>query len=96
MIELTPEQRRAVARHQGSPPRAIDPDTQTGFVLIREETYDRIKALVAEEDESQLPRALYPHVMEIFGREGWDDPAMDVYDELDPRRGGTCAGDANR
>ena len=26
-----------------------------------------------------------PHVMELFGRDGWDDPAMDVYNELDPR-----------
>jgi hypothetical protein len=89
MIELTPEQRRAVARQrQGSPPRAIDPDTQTGYVLIREETYDRVKALFAEERENQFLRDLYPHAMEVFGREGWDDPAMDVYDDLDPRRGG--------
>jgi len=23
--------------------------------------------------------------MQVFGRDGWDDPAMDVYNELDPR-----------
>jgi len=23
--------------------------------------------------------------MEIFGREGWDDPEMDVYNDLDPQ-----------
>ena len=86
MIELTPEQRQAVSRQSGSPLRAIDPDTQTGYVLIREETYDRVKALVSEDDDNQSLHGLYPRVMEIFGRDGWDDPAMDVYNELDPRR----------
>jgi hypothetical protein len=45
-----------------------------------------MKALFAEEDGNKPLRDLYPHVMEVFGRDGWDDPAMDVYDELDPRR----------
>jgi hypothetical protein len=26
-----------------------------------------------------------PQVLKIFGRDGWDDPSMDVYNELDPR-----------
>jgi len=51
MIELTREQRQAVARQSG-----------------------------------QFTRDMYPHVMEVFGREGWDDPAMDIYNDLDPRR----------
>lgn len=85
MIELTPEQRQAVSRQSGSPPRAIDPDTQTGYVLIRQETYDRMKALFLEEQDAESLSGLYPHVMEVFGRDGWDDPAMNVYDELDPR-----------
>ena len=38
---------------------------------------------VAEQGE-QFPRDMYPHVMEVFGREGWDDPAMDIYNDLDP------------
>jgi hypothetical protein len=86
MIELTPEQRQAVATGRESPPRAIDPDTQTGYVLIREEVYDRVKALFVEGGENGFVRDLHPHVMAVLGREGWDDPAMDVYDELDPRR----------
>lgn len=84
MIELTAEQCQAVAQEQ-SPPRAIDPDTQTTYVLITEETYDRVKALFAEENQNEFSRDLYPRVLEVFGREGWDDPAMDVYDALDPR-----------
>ena len=86
MIELTVEQRQAVARQQQCPPRAIDPDTQTTYVLIPEETYDRMNALLTDGQDDPFLRDLYPLVMEVFGKEGWDDPAMDVYDKLDPRR----------
>ena len=37
MIELTLEQRKAVAADAESPPRVIDPSTQTKYVLVREE-----------------------------------------------------------
>lgn len=86
MIELTLEQRLAVAQHEESPPRAIDPDTRTTYVLIREEVYDRAKAIFAEEGDDNFLKDMYPHVMEVFGSEGWNDPAMEVYNELDPRR----------
>ena len=55
-------------------------------MLIPEEIYARVKALLDEEEANQLLRDMYPHVMEVFGREGWDDPAMDIYNDLDPRR----------
>lgn len=86
MIELTAEQRRAVAQQAETPPRAIDPETRITYVLIREEVYDRAKTLFADEEDTQLLRDMYPHIMEVFGKSGWDDPSMDVYDELDPRR----------
>jgi len=86
MIELTLEQGKAVGRQGESPPRAVDPGTQTTYVLIREEIYNRIKALFAEEESNQFVSDMYPHALEVFGKEGWDDPAMEVYNELDPRR----------
>ena len=85
MIELTLEQRQAVAQRRETPPRAVDPDTQTTYVLIREEVYAQVEALLEEEDH-QFLRDMYPYVMEDFGRDGWDDPAMDIYIDLDPRR----------
>ena len=84
MIELTVEQGQAVGRQSEIPPRALDPGTQTTYVLIREEIYNRVKALFAAEG-NQFVNEMYPHAMEVFGKEGWDDPAMDVYNELDPR-----------
>lgn len=43
MIELTEEQRRELA---GPEPVAIDPQTQQVYILVRKETYERIKELL--------------------------------------------------
>lgn len=85
MIELTSEQREAVAQQSEIPLRAVDPDTHTTYVLVPEESYVQLKALLDETEANQLLRNMYPHIMEIFGREGWDDPEMDVYNDLDPQ-----------
>ncbi|NUQ63451.1 MAG: hypothetical protein HUU20_13310 [Pirellulales bacterium] len=84
MIELTLEQRKAVASEGESPPRVLDPVTQTKYVLVREEVYNQARR-VFDDDDEEFVRELTPDVMKIFGRDGWDDPAMDVYNELDPR-----------
>jgi hypothetical protein len=84
-LQLTAQQRRAAAQPGSGPLRAIDCDTKTTYVLIPEEVYNRARTLFADDEDAQSLRDMYPHVMEVFGRAGWDDPAMDVYDELDPR-----------
>ena len=86
MIELTLEQRQTISREGATPHRAIDPDTQTAYVLIREEVFERIKGLLSEQDDNNFVGDMYRHTMEVFGREGWDDAAMDVYNDLDPRQ----------
>jgi hypothetical protein len=86
LIELMSEQHAAVASGQDSPPLVIDPATRTRYVLVREEVYNRVKSLLDVDDDEESLSHLHPHVMEVFGRDGWDDPAMDVYNDLDPRR----------
>ena len=86
MIELTLEQHQAMASTKEAPLRAIDPQTRTTYVLVREEIYDRMKSLLREEDDDQFVHALFQDTMRVFGRDGWDDPAMDVYNDLDPRK----------
>lgn len=44
MIELTQEQRQEL---NGREPVAIDPETRQTYVLVRAETYQRLKALLA-------------------------------------------------
>jgi hypothetical protein len=47
-------------------------------------TFERL--MLIEEQNNQFLQDMYLPVMETFGKEGWDDPAMDIYNDLDPRR----------
>jgi hypothetical protein len=84
MIELTREQHLAIAEQRTGPIRAIDPATSSEYVLLRAEVYDRLKTLLT--DDGEWSEGAYAAAMEVFARDGWDDPRMDVYDQLDPRR----------
>jgi hypothetical protein len=53
-------------------------------VLLKAEVYERFKSLFEEDPVTREERRF--HVQQFGRRAGWDDPAMDVYDELDPRR----------
>jgi hypothetical protein len=78
MIELTQEQRQALEAA-----RAVAVPTNTAYVLLRKDVYERIEGLLGDEGWTQ---DAYQAAMEVFARDGWDDPRMEVYDELDPRR----------
>lgn len=82
---LTDEQRQALYDAKGcAPVKVMDPATNTPYVLVRADLYDRCKALF--EDEEFDVREAYSAMDEVARAEGWDDPEMDVYDQLDPRR----------
>lgn len=84
MIELTQEQHQALTNNEPEPVRVIDPVTTAEYVLVRAEVYDRLKTLLSEDED--WVRNAYPAAVDVFARDGWDDPRMDVYDALDPRR----------
>jgi hypothetical protein len=81
MIELTQEQRREL--DAPGPAQARDPLTNETYVLVRADVYERLKGLLQGDT---FAADAYPQVMEVFGRDGWNDPSMDIYDDLDPRR----------
>ncbi len=82
MTELTPEQWRELTHGE---PTVLDPRTGQAYVLVRKELYDRMKGRILSSDE-QWAEDAYQEALERFARDGWDDPRMDVYDRLDPRR----------
>jgi hypothetical protein len=47
MIELTEEQRQELGK--GEPVRVRDPQTNDTYVLVRSETYERMRALLADD-----------------------------------------------
>jgi hypothetical protein len=83
--KLADDQRQALAEQGGSPVYVVDPATNARYVLLRAEQYDRVKALFADGEDSD-PRELYPLVEQSFLKAGWDDPAMDVYNDYDAHR----------
>jgi len=80
MTTLTPEQWQVIQRAGEEPVRLADPETQTEYVLLKADVYDRIRTLLDD------TRSAYPLAMRVFGEDGWDDPQMDEYNVLDPRK----------
>jgi hypothetical protein len=81
-IELTPEQRQVV-RQSEAPVRLVDPDTSTPYVLLREDVYRRIQALLGDGPLTDEERKAI--VAGVWKRARWDNPAMDEYARLLPR-----------
>ena len=65
MIELTEQQRLALER-SGWPARFRDPKTQEEFVLLRVEMFERVRAILEEEDEIGAVEEMYPLVNEAL------------------------------
>ena len=82
IIQLTEEQWADMQRDE-LPVRVSDPARSATFVLVRADVYERFKSLFEEDPVTEQERL---HQLRQFGkRAGWDDPEMDIYDELDPR-----------
>jgi hypothetical protein len=79
-VPLTEEQLRAVADRPGEPVRLIDPRTNQVFVLLRADDYERVRSLLEEDFDI---RDTYPAQFASAMRAGWNDPAMDDYDNYD-------------
>jgi PHD/YefM family antitoxin component YafN of YafNO toxin-antitoxin module len=84
MIALPKEIRDAV-RSQREPIRLTDPDTQQEYVVVAAEKYDSLAANLFT-DEPLSPQERQQLLVQAGLRAGWDDSAMDVYNDLDPRR----------
>ena len=84
MTAITPELRQAIEQAGDAPARLVDPETNTTYVLLREESF---RALTSPIDWSgQLSREEQDGILREMGASiGWDDPDMDIYNDLDPR-----------
>jgi hypothetical protein len=81
---LTPELRQAVDAAGEQPVPIIDPETNQRYVLLRAEVYERLQVLF---DQGSLSEGEQRFLLQEAGkRAGWDDPAMDIYNDLDPRK----------
>jgi hypothetical protein len=83
MIDLTPQQIQSLDLEE-KPIRLRDPRTASTYVLVPSDLYELIKALIDE--DGSFVEDMYAQTMELMRRDGWDDPEMDIYNNLDPRR----------
>lgn len=81
-MTLTPELRHEIEMAGEGPVTLTDPQTNETYYLVRAEQYERLKAIL---DLGSSVEEMAPYLAETF-REGWDDPALDVYNDLDPRK----------
>ena len=78
MNTLSPEQRQAI---ESNGHVAID---DGAYVVVKAAVYERLRSLlVAGPLSIEEQRAM---IAQVGKRAGWDDPRMDVYNDLDPRR----------
>ena len=85
MITLTKELQQTVQNADEQPIRLVDPRTNLEYVVLPAEIFDRVQGvfysanpLTIEEQRAML--------VQVGLSVGWDDPKMDAYNELDPRR----------
>lgn len=83
-IQLTSEQWANLQQDPETPFRVSNPGHTASFVLVRAKVYERFKSLFEVDPVTEQERLF--HLQQFRRRAGWDDPAMDVYDDLDPRR----------
>jgi hypothetical protein len=77
MFELTEQQRRELSVPE---PTAVDPETQQTYVLVRRESYERLKSLLALDDYDPDEGAAY--VNEIMAEDDAKDPYLESYQQF--------------
>jgi hypothetical protein len=82
--KVSEDQQNALDAQPDIPLRIVDPRTNTTYVLLPLQRYEKIKALFEEDPMSDAEKRL--QLAESARRAGWDDPEMDVYDNYDAHR----------
>ena len=86
MITLTKEIQKALKDSQEDPVKLVDPETKAEYVVLPVETFELMRKGVYYDDGPITEEEQTALLIEFGLRAGWDDPEMDVYNDLDPRR----------
>jgi hypothetical protein len=85
MLTIPKELQQAVRASHGRPLRLTDPETHAEYVLLHADMYDQLQGLLSD-TPLLTPDERRVVLMQAGLRARWDDPEMDVYNDLDPRR----------
>jgi hypothetical protein len=89
MIELTKELGRELKQAGGNILDVADPDSGQRYVIVKADIYERLKQLLSD-DKDLTPDEQLRLLADSGQRAGWNDPAMDVYDNYDENRRNSC------
>jgi hypothetical protein len=84
MTTLTADLCKALQQAGDQPLEVVDPQTNRRYVLLRADIYERLHLLLEKGPLSKEEQRFLLH--EAGKRAGWDDPEMDVYNDLAPGR----------
>ena len=86
MIALSKEIQKAVQKSEDNLIHLIDPETNVEYVVLPAETYERMRKGIYYDDGPITEEERRALLIQAGLRAGWDDPEMDIYNDLDPRR----------
>ena len=86
MITISEELRQAVKDSKDNMVRLVDPETNAEYVVLPAETFAQMQERFFYDDSPLTEEERSALLVELGLSIGWDDPEMDVYNELDPRR----------
>ena len=85
MIALSKEIQKAIQESEDNLIRLIDPETNVEYVVLPVETFERMRKGVYYDDSPITEEEQTALLIEFGKRAGWDDPDMDIYNDLAPR-----------
>jgi len=77
MLELTKEQHQAIQRNGDRPARVRDPETETTYVLLREDMYEQLKSRLDGDDFD--PDEGLRLINEAMAEDDAGDPLLESY-----------------
>ena len=86
MIALSKEIQQAVQESEDNLVRLIDPETNVEYVVLPAETFEQMRNGVYYDDGPITEEERRYLLIQAGLRAGWDDPEMDIYNDLAPRR----------
>jgi hypothetical protein len=79
-MTISAEIRKAVEEAGEQPLEIIDPETQQRYMLLKADVFERLSMVL---HGGVLSKEEQKYLLEQAGRRaGWDDPEMDIYDDL--------------
>ena len=85
MIALSKEIQQAIQDSQETLVRLVDPETNVEYVVLPVETFERMRKGVYYDDGPITEEEQTALLVEMGLSIGWDDPEMDVYNDMVPR-----------